>query len=272
MTRRGLAGVGLLAFGLAAAVGCDEPKKEPAPQNATAAPASSAPVASAAASEAKAPEAAPKKKERGPCPTGPEVVSDDAVLMDELRLKLQKKPDAKVMMSDLGSVRSLNLTKAKQLDELDPCLIPKLTSLHHLYLGPGELSDLSPIAGLVQLESLRASINHVADLKPLEKLTKLDRLDLGRTRVRDLSPVGKLVNLTELQLDDTSVDDIGPLAACTKLEKLSIKRTTVRDVSPLKGHKKLKYLYVEGSAVQNLDALQPLVARGLKVVQTGGAF
>ena len=74
------------------------------------------------------------------------------------------------------------------------------------------------------------------------------------------------MNLTELQLDDTQVSDLAPLAKCKKLEKLSIKHTNVIDVSPLKGLEKLKFLYVEGCAISNLDTIQPLVARGLRVV------
>ena len=45
-------------------------------------------------------------------------------------------------MSDLGNLKSLDLTKKKELDELDPCIFPKLTGLKHLYLGPGKLRDL----------------------------------------------------------------------------------------------------------------------------------
>ena len=199
------------------------------------------------------------------CPTGPELALTDKDLEAELRIKLGKPKDP-LKVSDLANVRSLNLTKKQSLDELDPCIIPKLTGLKHLYLGPGKLRDLKPIANLVGLESLRASINEVEDLKPLEKLVLLDRLDLGRTHVRDIAPLANLVNLTELQLDDTQVSDLAPLAKDKKLEKVSIKHTNVVDVSPLKGLDKLKFLYVEGCAIGNLDTIQPLVTRGLRVV------
>ncbi len=204
-------------------------------------------------------------KEKTPCPTGPELVLKDKDLEAELRLKLAK-PNGPLTVSELTNVRSLNLTKKQSLDELDECVVPKLSGLKHLYLGPGKLRDLEPIANLTSLESLRASINEVATLKPLEKLVRLDRVDLGRTHVRDIAPLGHLVNLTELQLDDTQVSDLAPLAKTTKLEKLSLKHTNVTDVSPLKGLTKLRFLYIEGCAVGNLDTLQPLVARGLRIV------
>ncbi len=278
--RATLIGLGLLAV-LAA---CDEEKKkdELVSKTADAAPApvaASAPLRgpdpSAVASASAAPAVPAKPKE---CAPGPNVVTDDSELEEQLRLKSGKltapsggdpaaksAPPSPVKVSDLANVKSLDVSKKASLDELDPCIFPKLVNLKHLYLGPGKLRDLKPIAGLVQLESLRASINEVEDLKPLEKLEKLDRLDLGRTHVRDITPVGKLVNLTELALDDTQVTDISPLAACKKLEKLSIKRTNVADVSSLRGLTKLKFLYVGGSAVTNLDSLSNLTARGLKI-------
>ncbi|HSO31096.1 MAG TPA: leucine-rich repeat domain-containing protein [Labilithrix sp.] len=256
----GLVGVVLVA-------GCDEDKKKAEILAKTAStdaglpgPTMSAAVAAPSASATVEP---PKKEVL--CPPGPDLEVADKDLEAELRLKLARPKDP-LRMSDLATVKSLNLTKKQSLDELDPCIIPKLTGLHHLYLGPGKLRDLKPIANLTSLESLRASINEVEDLKPLEKLVLLDRVDLGRSHVRDLAPIATLVNLTELQLDDTQVSDLAPLAKMKKLEKLSIKHTNVIDVSPLKGLDKLKFLYVEGCAIGNLDTIQPLVSRGLRVV------
>ena len=243
MKRIALAGLAALV-GVVVLTACDEDKKKAeilAKTASTDAGTTGAATVATPTPSASASAEAPKKDVL--CPTGPELTLTDKDLEAELRLKLGKPKDP-LKMSDLANVRSLNLTKKQSLDELDPCIIPKLTGLKHLYLGPGKLRDLKPIANLVGLESLRSSINEVEDLKPLEKLVLLDRLDLGRTHVRD----------------------IGPLAKAKKLEKVSIKHTNVIDVSPLKGLDKLKFLYVEGCAIGNLDTLQPLVGRGLRVV------
>lgn len=218
-----------------------------------------APAASSAAVAAK-----PAKE----CPAGTEVTVDDPDLEAEIRLKLKKPKETSpgpLTTKDLANVTSLNVTKKASLDELDPCLFPKLVGLRFLYLPKGSYRDLSPIANLTKLEALRASISEVEDLRPLEKLVMLDQLDLGRTHVRDISALGNLVNLTELALDDTQVSDLAPLAKLTKLEQLSIKNTLVQDVSPLKDLKKLKMLNVQGTALTNLDVLEPLKARGLKI-------
>ena len=267
--------VSVFSFGtlgvLAGASGCDDDKAKTDPQaSASAAMTAAAPVMSATAASA-SPSAsadAPKKKDVV-CTNSDTVDTQDQALLAELRKKLGKKPTDAVKVSELPNVKSINLTAVTNLTDLDPCVFPKLTGMHDLFLGPGDLWDLSPIASLNQLITLRASINKVSDLRPLEKLVQLDRLDLGRTAVRDITMVGNLVNLTELSIDETEVRDLAPLASCKKLEKISIKKTQVVDVSPLKNLTKLKYLYIEGAPVTDTSSLQPLVGRGLKIVSSG---
>lgn len=225
-----------------------------------------APLATPAASSA-----APSAKAMKPpkeCTPGPDVTIDDPDLEAEIRLKADKPKDKNPTLktSDLALVKSVNLARKNNVDDLDPCVFPKLTGMKDLFLGPGKLNDLRPISTLIQLESLRASINEVEDLKPLEKLTKLDRLDISKTHVHDISVLANLVNLTELQMDDIQITDLSPIAKLKKLEKLSIQNTPITDVSPLKDLTKLKVLTVKGTAISNLDTIQPLMSKGLKVV------
>ncbi|MFO0664184.1 MAG: leucine-rich repeat domain-containing protein [Polyangiaceae bacterium] len=254
-----------IASALVLAPGCDEPKKEaPKPTSSATATtlASTEPVPTVAPTASAT--AKPKKAARV-CPEGPNLKTDDAVMEAQLRIKLGKKPGEVIKLSELPNVKSLNLTEEKSIDELDPCIFPKLIGLKFLYLGKGDYDDLTPIAGLTQLETLRASISKVSDLRPLEKMVKLDQLDLGRTQVRDLSVLANFKNLTELQLDETPIADLAPLAECKKLKKVSIKSTAVSDLSPLRGATDLKFLYIGGSAVKDTSALGGLVSRGLKI-------
>ncbi|MEZ4221223.1 MAG: leucine-rich repeat domain-containing protein [Polyangiaceae bacterium] len=248
----------LLALG---ALACDD-EKQPAPTkpSATATAVAAAPFASAAP-VAKKP--ARKLKTKGDC--GAKLSFDDAQVEAAVRLKLQK-PQGEISYAELGKLTSLNLSQT-ETHQLDPCIFPHTKNLKELFLGPGDVSDLSMLADLTKLETLRASINKVEDLKPLAKLTKLDRLDLGRTQVRDVAPLAGLTQLTELALDDTPVSDVSPLGKLENLERLSLQRTRVKDVSALKGLKKLKFLYIQDTPVEDTSALAPLRANGLKIVE-----
>jgi internalin A len=255
----------LVAGLLVAGLGCEDPPRPEAASAAAAAPKPAAPAPGPAAVEpepvAKEP-AAPAEKKQISCPKPPQVAFTDAALEAEVRRKAGKL-EGNVTLADLKKVRSVDLTRGgKPTDSLDPCIFPLLTNLHHVYLGGGALSDLSPLATLTQVEGLRASMNQVAIITPLAGMLQMDRLDLGRTQVRDLTPLKRMTKLTELMLDDTPIDDLSPLAGLANLERLSIKRTRVTDVSPLKGLRKLKFLYVAGSNVASVTSIQ---RPGLKI-------
>lgn len=206
-----------------------------------------------------------KKRDPKDCKAGKTVdFAGDTALENQVRLKLTK-PEGDIAVSDLPKIKSINLSQVK-INQLDPCIYPHFTGVKDLFLGQGKLDDLGPIAGLHNIESLRASLNRVVDLKPLATLTKMDRLDLGHTRVVDLSPLANMAALTDLQIDDTQVSDLTPLANCKKLERLSIQRTNVKDLTPLKGLDHLKFLYVTGAPIDDKSVLGALSARGLKIV------
>ena len=251
----------LAALVALALVACDDKGSAPAPVASAKVDTKREPPPAAAAEP---PPPSPRKKATD-CKQGGPVEFSDPALEAEVRRKLNK-DKGPLSAADLKGVRTLNLAGGK-VSELDPCVFPLLLGVKDIFLGPGDLFDLSPIANLVQLESLRASVNKVTDVTPLAKLTKLDRLDLGRTGVRDLKPLAGLVSLTELQLDETEVSDLTPLAGCTKMEKLSVKKTQVKDLTPLRGMTKLKFLYLEGTPIDDVSPLGPLAAKGLKLVR-----
>ena len=197
------------------------------------------------------------------CEEGATVDFQHEALETEVRRKLDQ-PEGQIKKSDLRKVRSVNLAKGEPLDYLDPCVFPYLTEVRDLFLGPGNLEDLSPLAALTKLSSLRASVNKVHDVSVLSKLVQLDRLDLGRTQVSDLTPLASLTNLTELQLDSTPIEDVSPLANLTKLERLSLRQTRVKDISSLKPLKALKQIDISGAAVDDPYAL---ARPGLRVIE-----
>jgi len=68
----------------------------------------------------------------------------------------------------------------------------KLTRLTTLYLDNTDVSDLSPIKSLPNLQILHADSTPIFDISPVSSLPKLERLHLNGSQVRDLSPVRHL--------------------------------------------------------------------------------
>ena len=259
-----------VVFAVAVLAGCKEPPapektSTPTPSATTAQVAPSATASAAAAvADAGTTTVAGKTKPEIKCENGPTAVFHMPGLEADVRKKLAKTKGEPISVKELANIKSINVTNDK-VDWLDPCIFPKLTGMKDLFLGEGELDDLSLLASHSQLISLRASINKVKDISPLSNLTKLDRLDLGRTAIRDVDALSTLINLTELQLDGTDIETLRPLSNLKKLERLSIKNTRISDVSPLAGLTNLKSLTTGGSPVSDFHSLGALVSRGLKI-------
>jgi hypothetical protein len=108
---------------------------------------------------------------------------------------------------------------------------------------PGQLSDLSPLAGL-RLRVLSVCGNpHLSDLRPLEGMP-----------------------LVVLDCQSTAVEDLTPLAKCP-LESLDIGGTRVRSLEAVKGMP-LRYLHFAGCSIKDLG---PLADLPLEVLVCGGS-
>ena len=70
-----------------------------------------------------------------------------------------------------------------------------------------QVSDVSPLAELKNLEFLYLNDTQVSDLSLLAELKNLTHLWLGNTQVSDLSPLAELKNLEFLYLNGLQVSD-----------------------------------------------------------------
>ena len=83
-----------------------------------------------------------------------------------------------------------------------------------------QVTDLTPLENLTELESLLLSDTQVTDLTPLATLTNLNWVYINKTPVTDLTPLTSLTNLAWLGLHDTQVTDLTPLENLTNLKSL----------------------------------------------------
>jgi len=126
------------------------------------------------------------------------------------------------------SVTAITLNAAN-LTDISP--LRAFSNLKTLYLGPGNLADVSPLSGL-PLTYLYCNSTQVADLSPLKGMP-LTKLDCSTTQVKDLSPL-KNMPLNFLNCSDTTVSDLSPLEGMP-LTILLFRSTGVADISVLQG-------------------------------------
>jgi Leucine-rich repeat (LRR) protein/GTPase SAR1 family protein len=155
-------------------------------------------------------------------------------------------------------VDSNNESEYNQLKKLSPKL-SGLNALKKLYLNEQqELSDLSPLSGLSNLQIFSCESTQVNDLSPLSGLSNLQVLGCGRTQVSDLGPLSGLRNLQLLRCFATQVSDLGPLSGLTNLQGLWCSSTQVSDLSPLSGLRNLQGLWCSATQVSDLSPLSGL--------------
>lgn len=120
-----------------------------------------------------------------------------------------------------------------------------------VYLGSVQVTDLTPLADLTELQGLCLFGTHVDDLTPLADLEALQWLVVAETQVNDVAPLSKLVGLQELVLAGSQVNDLTPLASLAELPILDLSRTQIADVTPLEKLTDLQELNLAGAPVRD---------------------
>jgi internalin A len=117
--------------------------------------------------------------------------------------------------------------QGNQITDLTP--LSELTNLQHLDLGNNQITDLMPLSGLTNLQILNLRDNQITDLTPLSKLTNLQNLYLSRNQINDLTPLNDLTELQRLWLLSNQIDNLTPLRGLTNLQRLGLDNNPVNE-------------------------------------------
>lgn len=100
-------------------------------------------------------------------------------------------------------------------------------------LSENEIADISPLAGLKELEHLMLMENKIVDLALLSGLTSLTSLNLYENKIVDIRPLAGLARLDDLGLGNNEIVDIKPLAGLPNLKSIVLAGNKISDISPL---------------------------------------
>ena len=106
----------------------------------------------------------------------------------------------------------------------DASVLQYCTKVKYLDLGHNdELSDLSFVSTMPELEVLIIAMTNISDLSPLANCPKMEYLEIQETQISDLSPLAGLTDLAHLNIcNQENITDASPLYGLTKLERLWI--------------------------------------------------
>ena len=178
--------------------------------------------------------------------------NNQPVIFDEIKTEMES-PDLLIQLVD--GIQSLEgLQYARNLKRLIIVGNPP-----HLEGGTdNNLSDLSPLASLENLEKLSFRFNNIQDITPLEALDNLSYLGLQYSvGLQDLSAIKELDQLTTLDLRHCYDADFSVLSEVTNLERLFLSSCTF-DINLLSSMTKLTHLECNGGNLVNLWGMYDL--------------
>ena len=126
------------------------------------------------------------------------------------------------------------------IDDRDLALLAKCTNLRVLILDYQQITDLTPLAGL-PLEYLSLTGNEVSNLHPLFGCQNLQTVDVGENPVRSADVLAQLPDLREVGLEATGVTSVAAFAS-SNIQSLNVRTTWVVDYTPLEDCPKLTRL------------------------------
>ena len=198
----------------------------------------------------------------------------------------------RVQQSGLWTMSTLSFSCSRTIKNFK--FLSTFTKLESLNLGGTNISNVAPLAGLVDLKILivrytgvaniallsrlvkleALDLDHcwgLADIKPIAGFVKLKRLGLKHTSVTTIEALAGLVELEALRISDMGVTDITPLAGLVKLTDLSLNHCKdLTDVTPLAGLVKLTHVNLMHTSVTTIEPLAGLVQlKMLKIRMTG---
>ncbi len=123
-----------------------------------------------------------------------------------------------------------DLTVLKDLTKLEWLALGSGDKLDWLTLGFDKIADISPLAGLVNLEYLYILYTDISDISALRKMTKLYTLDLRGNNISNISPLAGMSRLHTLDLTDNEVSDISILENLTKLMWIRLANNEITNI------------------------------------------
>ena len=124
--------------------------------------------------------------------------------------------------------------------------LEKFTGLQQMNLISGNYTDITPISGLTNLETLAFIANQdLTDLSPLAEMSSLRNIILTQTGNTDVNFLSGLTGLTGISLIYSPVTDIAPLMALPNLTQISLIDTKLSDPTQLFAFQQLKVLALD---------------------------
>jgi Leucine-rich repeat (LRR) protein len=160
--------------------------------------------------------------------------------------RAQDADDCEIYGTLVSRLTSVTLSHM-HLSDLTP--LAGLVNIERLFIDDNQISDLSPLADMKELKALLAGDNRIQDIRPLAGASQLDTISLEGNRIRDASPLKDHLVLRLADFSNNQLSDLTPFAALPQLLYLNVKGNNISDLSPFKQELRLRCLGLQNTLV-----------------------
>jgi hypothetical protein len=147
------------------------------------------------------------------------------------------------------SLTSLSFFRC-QLSDLS--FLENMKNIDFLHLANNKIENINVLAKLINLVDLNLSDNKIEDISGLRCLSKLNKLNLMRNKIADISAVTELTNLSELHLSYNRIKNIEPIKDLVLLQQLNLCENQIEDLQPIIKLKLLDALDLRNNPIKKL--------------------
>lgn len=182
---------------------------------------------------------------------------DDLLAMKSLtELVLNNEP----VLTGFGVFSSLTALKNVTLNgcgiddnELkDICAATWITTL---MVDKNQISDLTQLTQLSQLQNFSASDNRIASVEAFGVLTGIRQLNLSKNSLTNIDSLSKLTAVTSLDISGNSISDFNTLLSLKAVEDLKLSSNKIADLSGISVLSGLKNLYIAENLITDIAPL-----------------
>ena len=190
----------------------------------------------------------------------------DPLIEEAVRASLDK-PHGSITYDDLGKVTGIYIivnTVYPDYYEIDTA---KADFSNDGKIG--NLTDLSDLRNMHNLEEIIIVGEQIQDISPLENLDKLEYVDFQCNRIEDISALAGKDNLVRVCFNNNRLKSIEALGSCNELRFLDLNGAGSFDGSTLSNLKKLTFLDVLSADTEAYNYIEGLDFDELKIGSPG---
>ncbi|MBQ9119095.1 MAG: leucine-rich repeat domain-containing protein [Lachnospiraceae bacterium] len=168
--------------------------------------------------------------------------------------------DRDIMLSDVYEITYLYLW-GREITDISA--LAELPNVEELKIGNNKISDISALAEMPNLNWLEMQENEISDLSALSTALELEVIKANDNQIKDVSPLGDLPKLRWIEMDNNQISDISTLKSLKKLKDLRLSNNQITELGDLSGMKKLEKVHLNGNRITTVEGLHDLPKLGV---------